>query len=77
VIGESVGRLASLVAATVQPEVKREPKEKRLNERKQVSPTIACSRHGSVREFRLHVGTTENVTSESKSLRHDGDCGLR
>jgi hypothetical protein len=64
-IGESVGRWASLVAATVQPEAKRGRRKKRLNERNQSEPTIACSRHGSVREFRLRVGPNENVTSET------------
>jgi hypothetical protein len=55
----SVREIAALIfgygPATVQPEAKRVPKQRRSNGRNPMIPAVACSRHGSVREFRLPV----------------------
>jgi hypothetical protein len=46
------GRVAPpIFSGDCPPQVKREPKERQLNERNLMSPAVECSRHGSVREI--------------------------
>jgi hypothetical protein len=42
---------------------------KALNERNPASPTIACSRHGTVRKFRLHAGGFEERQTPNSATR--------
>jgi hypothetical protein len=46
--------------------------EKFLPERNEASPVIARSRHGTVREYQLHL----TGIAKRQTLPHDGDCGL-
>jgi len=59
--------MSSLVAATVQSKLHACRVEKCLTVRNEASPVIACSRHNTVRKFRLHAG--ENAKRHDAATR--------
>jgi hypothetical protein len=83
-LNDELQSVASSVAATVPPQVKRVPKEKRLNERNQSEPGCECSRHGPIRGLwspvvvknakRCHFETQNDTERRQFREQCHGDC---